>query len=56
MVDFFQRISDKKYWKKCYLDNSIPLPLLNNVEKQRAKVASSYVMGFRYCVGGEGEF
>ena len=33
-----------------------PLPTLNNVEKQWAKVASSYVMGSQHCVGGEGEF
>ena len=33
-----------------------PLPPLNNVEKQGAKLASSYVMGLQHCVGGEGGF
>ena len=32
------------------------LPPLNKVEKQRAKFASSYVMGSQHCVGGEGDF
>ena len=31
-----------------------PLPPLNNVENQRAKFASSYVMGSQHCIGGEG--
>ena len=35
---------------------SYPLPALNNVEKQRARLASSYVMGSQHCVGGEGDF
>ena len=33
-----------------------PLPPLNSVEKQLAKVASSYVIGSQNCIGGEGEF
>ena len=33
-----------------------PLPPLNNVKKQRAKLASSYVMGSLHCIGGEGDF
>ena len=31
-------------------------PPLNNVEKQRAKLASSYVMGWKHCIVGEGDF
>ena len=33
-----------------------PLPPFNNVEKQREKVASNYVMGLQHCIGGEGDF
>ena len=33
-----------------------PLPHLNNVEEQGAKLASSYVMGSQHCIGGEGGF
>ena len=33
-----------------------PLPALNKVEKQWAKLESSYVIGFQHCVGGEGGF
>ena len=29
---------------------------LNNVEEQRAKLASSNVIGSQHCIGGEGEF
>ena len=32
------------------------LPPLNNVEKQRAKLASSYVMGSQDCIGRKGDF
>ena len=32
------------------------LPPIKNVEKQRAKVASSHVMNSQHFVGGEGEF
>ena len=32
------------------------IPPLNNVEKQWAKLASSYVMGSQHCIGGEGGF
>ena len=32
------------------------LPPLNNVEKQRAKLASGYVVGSQHCIGGEGDF
>ena len=35
---------------------SYPLPPLNNVEKQQAKLESSSVMGSQYCIGGEGDF
>ena len=35
---------------------SYPLPTLNNVEKQQAKFASSYVMSSQNCIGGEGDF
>ena len=31
-----------------------PLPLLHNVDKQWAKVASSDVMGSHHCIGGGG--
>ena len=31
-----------------------PLPPLNNIEKQWAKLASSYVMGLQHCIEGEG--
>ena len=34
----------------------LPLPPLNNVEKQRANIASSYVMGSQHYIGGEGGF
>ena len=33
-----------------------PLPPLNNVEEQQAKVASSCVMDSQRCIGGEGDF
>ena len=33
-----------------------PLPPLNNVEIQRAKRVSSYIMGSQHCNGGEGGF
>ena len=33
-----------------------PLLLLNNIEKQRGKLVSSYVAGSQHCVGGEGKF
>ena len=33
-----------------------PFSPLSNVEKQRAKLASSYVTGSQHCVGGEGDF
>ena len=32
-----------------------PFPLLDNVEKQRARGALSYVMGLQHCIAGEGE-
>ena len=32
------------------------LPPLNNVEKQWAKLVSTYVMGSQHCTGGEGGF
>ena len=32
-----------------------PLPPLSNVEKQRAKLASSYGMGSQHCIGEERE-
>ena len=33
-----------------------PLPSLNNVEDQLAKLTSSNVIGSQHCIGGEGEF
>ena len=33
-----------------------PLPPLNNVEEQWAKLASGNVMGWQHCIGKEGEF
>ena len=33
-----------------------PLPPLNNVEKQWAKLESGYPMGSQHCIGWEGEF
>ena len=32
------------------------LPPLNNVEKQRVKFASIYVIGSQHCRGGEGDY
>ena len=32
------------------------LPRVNNVKKQRAQFAPSYVMGSQHCIGGEGDF
>ena len=40
-------------WASSY---SYPLPSFNNVEKKRAKHASSYVMGSHHCIGGEKDF
>ena len=46
-------ISDKVMGKTAIWATSCfyPLPPLNNVEKQRAKLASSYVMGSQHCIG-----
>ena len=33
-----------------------PFPLLINVEKERPKLVSSYVMGSQHCIKGEGDF
>ena len=33
-----------------------PLPPLNDVEKQRAKLASSHVMGSQHSIEGKGDF
>ena len=33
-----------------------PLSPLNNVEEQLAKLASSHVICFQHCIGGEREF
>ena len=52
------KIDDKNYLKAaistilCFC----PLPRPNNVEKQLAKLASSYVVGLQHCIGGEGGF
>ena len=32
------------------------LPPCKNVEKQQAKLASSYFMGLQHCIVGEGDF
>ena len=56
--DFFRRSMTKimgktAIWKiLCFY----PLPPLNNVEIQRAKRVSSYIMGSQHCNGGEGGF
>ena len=44
--------------KNCYLANFVflPLPTLNNVEKQYAKVVSKCVIGWQHCIGGDREF
>ena len=33
-----------------------PLPPLNNIEDQWAKLSSSNAIGSQHCIGGEGEF
>ena len=55
---FFQTISDKIIGKTAIWAISCfyHLSPLNNVEKQGAKVASSYVMGWKLVIGGEGDF
>ena len=56
---FFETISGKIYGKSWNLDNFVfllPSPPLNNVEKEGAKVASSYVMDSQHCIGEEGGF
>ena len=54
---FLQTISEKIMGKLLFgqFCISTPFPPLNNVEKQWAKLALSYVMGTQHCVGGEGE-
>ena len=51
-------ISDTIYRKNCYLHNFLflPLPSLNNVEKQWAKLVSSYVKGSQHCIREKGDF
>ena len=33
-----------------------PLPRLNNVEEQRAKLVPGNVIGSQHCIGGDGKF
>ena len=56
--DFFRQSVTKILGKTAILAISClyPLPSLNNVEKQQAKFAWSYVMGWQHCIGGEGDF
>ena len=35
---------------------SYPVSLFNNFEKQREKLASSFVMSSQHCIGGEEDF
>ena len=48
-------LSSVNHTTKAIHHQFITLPL-NNVEKQWAKLASSYVMGSQHCIGGEGGF
>ena len=50
----WQKLREKLLFGKFCV--SIPLPVLNKVEKQRAKVGSSYVMVLQHCVGGDKRF
>ena len=56
--DFFRQSVTKIMGKTAIRAISCFSPLLplNNVEKQWAKLESSYVMGLQHCVGGEGGF
>ena len=56
--DFFRQSVTKIMGKTAIWAISYFYPLLplNNVEKQRAKLASSHVMGSEHCIGGEGVF
>ena len=51
-------INDKNYGKNWYLGNFVflPLPPLNNVEKEWANLRSSYVMCSQHSIGPEREF
>ena len=46
-------IGKTAFWATFYF---YPLPSLNNVEKQWAKLVSSYVMDLQHCIGMEGGF
>ena len=50
------KTAKKKLWEKSITFCFYPLSPLNNVEKQWAKVASSYVMGLQHCRGGQWKF
>ena len=56
--NFFRQSVTKIMGKTAIRDISCfsPLPPLNNVEKQSAKLASSYITGLQHCVVGEGLF
>ena len=51
--DFFRQLVTKIMGKTAIwaISYFYPLPSLNNVEKKRAKLASSYVMGSQRCKG-----
>ena len=55
--DFFRQSVTKIMGKTAVWTFSCfyPLPHLNNVEKQCAKLALNYVMVWQHCIGGEGE-
>ena len=52
--NLWQKLWEKLLFGQFRVPN--PLPLLNKVEKQRAKLVSSYVMASRHCIGAEGDF
>ena len=56
--DFFRQSVIKIMGKTVTLAISCfcPLPPLNNVEKQPAKLVSSHVMGSQHCIRGKGDF
>ena len=56
--DFFRQSVTKLIGKTAIWEISCfyPLPPFNNVEKQGAKVALSYVTGSQHCIGEEGDF
>ena len=57
-LDFFRQSVIEAMGKICHLEHFVflSLPPFNNVEQQRAKFASGYVMGLQHCVEGERYF